>query len=174
VPPDDVAGAFVRIAHRVVWCSLATVDRRGRPRSRVVHPIWERADGRLAGWVVTRPTPLKRAHLAASPYVSLSYWDPRHDIAVAECRASWVQDAAGRARAWELFRAAEPPLGYDPATIWPGGPDAPDAAVLRLDPWRLRAADAASLAKGEEALTWRETSPPGARTPQTASRGLTP
>ena len=33
---------FVAIAHRVVWATVATVDRRSRPRSRVLHPIWAR------------------------------------------------------------------------------------------------------------------------------------
>jgi hypothetical protein len=42
---------------------------------------------------------------------------PAHDVAVAECRATWVDDLATRERAWELFRAAPPPLGHDPATI---------------------------------------------------------
>ena len=142
---------FVAIAHRIVWCSLATVDRKGRPRSRVVHPIWERDGDRLVGWVVTRPTALKRAHVAHSPYVSCSYWDQAHDVAVAECRAAWAADPE---RAWALFRAAPPPLGYDPLTIFPEGPAGPGAAVLRLEPWRIRAADAASLSSGEPALVW--------------------
>jgi hypothetical protein len=38
-PPSAVTDAFVAIAHRIVWCTLATVDRVGRPRSRVVPPI---------------------------------------------------------------------------------------------------------------------------------------
>jgi hypothetical protein len=147
--PADVADAFVAIAHRIVWCTLATVDRRGRPRSRLVHPIWERADDGLVGWLVTRPTPLKLAHLRHSPYVSCSYWDARHDVAVAECRAAWAPDAA--THVWELYRAAPPPLGYDPATMFSND----DVTVLRLDPWRLRAADAQTLAAGEPALVWR-------------------
>jgi hypothetical protein len=154
-PPADVAEAFVAIAHRVVWCTLATVDRRGRPRSRLVHPIWEPADGGLVGWVASRPTPLRRAHLAATPYVSCSYWDPVHDVAVAECRAAWVTDPDVRAHAWDCFRAAAPPLGHDPATIWPAGLADPHAGVLRLDPWRLRAAGAATLAAGGAANSWR-------------------
>jgi hypothetical protein len=64
------AEAFVAVAHRVVWCNLATVDRRGRPRSRLVHPIWERTGDGLTGWIASRPTPLRRAHLAATPFVS--------------------------------------------------------------------------------------------------------
>jgi hypothetical protein len=131
---------FLAVAHRIVWCTLATVDRRNRPRSRVVHPIWERTDDGLVGWVTTRPTPLKLAHLGHSPYVSCSYWDPDHDIAVAECHADWVDDLDTRHHAWDLFRSADAPLGHDPYTIWPDGPANPDAAVLRLTPWRVRVA----------------------------------
>ena len=130
---------FVQVAHRVVWCTVATVDRRGRPRSRVLHPIWETArDGTLTGWITTRRTPLKLAHLTHAPFVSCSYWSPDHDTAVAECRARWETDPAEAERVWELFRAAPAPLGHDPATIWPDGPGSADAGLLRLDPWRLR------------------------------------
>jgi hypothetical protein len=153
--PETLAEAFVAIAHRVVWASVATVDRRGRPRSRVMHPLWERTDHGLVGWVTSRPTPLKVAHLGRTPFVSCTYWDPRHDVAVADCAAHWVDDASERARVWELFRAAPPPLGHDPATIWPQGPAAADAGVLRLDPWRLRAATAAQIASGDAAPAWR-------------------
>jgi hypothetical protein len=159
VETASVAAEFVAIAHRVVWATLATVDRRGRPRSRVVHPIWEPVGEGVVGWVTSRPTPLKRAHLARTPFVSVSYWDAAHDVAVAECDARWVEDVEERARVWELCRAAPAPLGHDPAAVWPAGPASPDAGVLRLDPWRLRAATAARLAAGEPAAVWRR---PGA------------
>jgi len=133
---------FRQIAHRVVWCSVATVDHKDRPWSRILHPYWELADGRLTGWVITRSTPLKRAHLTHSPYLSCCYWDPVHDVAVAECRAEWVDDTVEREHAWRLFRAAPPPLGYDPAQIFPDGPGSPGSAVLRLTPWRLRVTEA--------------------------------
>jgi hypothetical protein len=48
-----VDDAFATIAHRIVWCTVATVDRRGRPRSRILHPYWERADDGLVGWITT-------------------------------------------------------------------------------------------------------------------------
>jgi len=133
--PAELAGAFVRVAHRVVWCTLVTVDRRGRPRSRVVHPIWE--PDPLTGWLFTRPTPLKVAHLAASPYVSCSYWDPRHEVAVAECRAEFRDDEDTRKYLWDLFASAPEPLGYDPKIL--GGEDHrdPKITVLRLTPWRI-------------------------------------
>ena len=34
----SVAPAFVEMAHRIVWASVATVDLQGRPRSRVLNP----------------------------------------------------------------------------------------------------------------------------------------
>src|SRR3954470_21495415 len=92
--PDE----FVAIAHRIVWCTVATVDQRNRPRSRVMHPVWFQDDQGLHALASARPTPLKRAHLAHSPYVSCSYWDPAHDVAVADCRAEWVVE---RRAAWE-------------------------------------------------------------------------
>jgi hypothetical protein len=139
---SSVAPLFVEIAHRIVWCSVSTVDRAGRPRSRVLHPYWEWDGASLVGWVATMPTPLKRAHLAGTPYVSCSYWAPSHDVAIAECRAELVYDDDVRTRIWNLFKETPPPLGYDPGGIGVPGWDSPTApafAVLKLHPWRLRA-----------------------------------
>jgi hypothetical protein len=152
----SVAEQFIAVAHRIVYCTLATVDRRGRPRSRLVHPVWRLdEDGLLHGVVGTRPTPLKRAHLAHAPHVSCSYWDPAHDVAVAECDARWVEDVAGRERAWALMAGAAAPVGYDPATIWPDGPSSEAFAVIALEPWRVSVAGAAELARGERPAVWR-------------------
>lgn len=108
--------AFVDIAHRVVWASVATVDRRGRPR--VLHPYWQRVGDGPVGWVFTRPTPLKVAHLAAAPYASCSYWEPAgHESAVAECAADLVDDADTRRLVWDLFENAGPPVDHPPAHV---------------------------------------------------------
>ncbi len=155
VVDTSVSDAFVAVAHRIVWCTVATVDRHNRPRSRVLHPYWEQTDDGLTGWITTRPTALKVAHLAHSPYVSCSYWDPTHDAVVAECGAEWVDDVDVRRHAWELFRAAPEPLGHDPGTIWPDGPATPDAGVLRLTPWRLRVAGMETLLGRAPVLTWQ-------------------
>ncbi|HRW04701.1 MAG TPA: hypothetical protein P5121_06390 [Caldilineaceae bacterium] len=85
---NETAPAFVEMAHRIVWCTVATVGSKGRPRSRILHPIWEWDGQTLVGWIGTSPTPTKRAHLAASDYASLSYWAQTHDTCVAECRVS--------------------------------------------------------------------------------------
>jgi len=136
-PPSVVLEDFVRIAHRIVWCTLVTVDRQGRPRSRVVHPYWERTSDGVTGWLFTRPTPLKRAHLARTPFVSCSYWDPAQEVAVAECAASWQDDASTRRYVWDLFSAAEEPLGYDPRILGSTDHLDPKITVLRMVPWRL-------------------------------------
>lgn len=140
-PPDGLLTEFVRIAHRIVWCTVATVDGRGRPRSRVLHPYWERVDASVTGWALTRPTPLKRAHLAHRPFVSCSYWDPAHEVAVAECDAELVDDEPIRRRVWDLFEAATAPLGYDPRIL--NVADHRDASiiVLKMTPWRLSTAN---------------------------------
>ena len=150
----STAEQFVAIAHRVVWCTLATVDRRNRPRSRIVHPVWEIRGEALHGVLATRPTALKLAHLAHAPHVSCTYWDPEHDVAVAECAARWLPEPE-RDEAWERIAQAPAPVGYDPATIWPGGPQSADFAVIGLEPWRVSATTATALARGERARVWR-------------------
>lgn len=153
-----VAPAFVEMAHRIVWCSAATVDSQERPRSRILHPIWQWDGNRLIGWIGTGPTPVKRAHLDAHPYISLNYWHPSHDTCVAECRATWAFDDETCTVVWELFRNAPEPVGYDPAMIpaWES-PTSESFAVLRLEPWRLRVFPGSVLmGQGGEVLNWRE------------------
>ena len=152
-----VAPAFVEMAHRIVWASVATVDAQGRPWSRILHPIWQWDGERLVGWIGTGPTPTKRAHLAAHPYASVNYWTPTHDTCVADCHATLAFDEETRIKVWDLFRTAPPPVGYDPAIVpaWKG-PTSDAFAVLRLDPWHLRVfPGSVLLGQGGEVLTWR-------------------
>lgn len=155
---EDIAPSFVEMAHSIVWASVATVDADGRPRSRVLHPIWEWDGTALAGWIATVPTPLKKAHLAAHPEISVSYWAPSHDTASAECVAEWKTDDATCLQIWEKFKNGPEPVGYDPAIIpqWADGPSSPDFAALRLTPYRLRLMEGTVMTKGEGALlNWR-------------------
>jgi hypothetical protein len=149
---------FFAIARRVVWCTMVTVDRSSRPRSRIVHPLWELDGASLVGWVVTRPTPLKVAHLAAHPHVSCSYWDQAQDVAIAECDASWAPEA--KDHVWALCRSEPPPLGFDPDGLRSAELE---PTVLRLDPWRLSAAPMARFTAGEAPLTWTRAEAGGGR-----------
>jgi pyridoxine/pyridoxamine 5'-phosphate oxidase len=154
----EVAPAFVTMAHQIVWCSAATVDAHGRPRSRILHPIWEWDGNRLVGWIATAPTSPKRAHLDANPFVSLSYWAPSQDTYVADCRVTWALDEATRVEVWNRFASAPAPVGYDPAII-PGwdSPQSETFAALRLEPWHLQVfPGSVLLGQGGEVLDWRE------------------
>ena len=154
---QETAPAFVAMAHTIVWCGVATVDAKQRPRTRVLHPIWEWDGTQLTGWIATGPTPTKRAHLSASPFVSLNYWAPSQDTCVAECSATWAFDDETRTRVWNLFANGPAPVGYDPKMI-PGWTKPTDAtfAALRLEPWRLRVFPGSVLmGQGGTVLTWQ-------------------
>ena len=152
----EIAPGFIETAHRVVWATVATVDQQGRPRSRVLHPIWEFDGDRLVGWIGTGPTPVKVAHLERNPFVSVNYWDPQQDIATAECRAELLDDDETCTRVWNLLENAPEPVGYDPTTI-PAWNEPTDAAfvVMRLDPWRLRVFPGSLILQGSgDILDW--------------------
>ncbi len=153
----EIAPDFVEMAHKIVWCAVATVDEQSRPRTRILHPIWEFDGVALVGWVMTGQTPIKVAHLNNSPYVSCNYWTPEHDTCLAECKAAWVEDAAGKAAVWDKFANGPEPVGYDPTMI-PGwdSPASPSFAALRLDPWRLRVMPAAAMLTGEGTRVWNQ------------------
>jgi len=144
----ELRDEFFRITREIVWATVATVDTRGRPRTRILHPIWEERDGTPVGWVGTSRSPLKEKHLSATPYVSCAYWSPKQETAQADCRAAWA--SGERERVWQMFLDAEPPLGYDPASIppWKDGPLGGAFDVLRLDPWRIMLLTAEDLASG--------------------------
>ena len=155
---DVTAPAFVAVAHRIVWATVATVDTAGRPRSRILHPLWEWDGEQLVGWIATGPTPTKVAHLRSTPFASVNYWDSRHDVATAECRAELLYDEPTRTRIWNAFLNAPEPVGYDPSIVpvWTKPTD-PTFAVLRLDPWRLRVMPGSMMLGGDgDLLTWRE------------------
>jgi hypothetical protein len=157
-----VAPEFVEMAHRIVWATVATVDGAGRPRSRVLHPIWEWDGSSLVGWAGTAPASPKARHLEHTAYASCTYWAPSHDTCTAECRARLLVDDETCRRVWALLKEAPEPLGYDPGGIGVPGwdsPTAPGFGVLRLDPWRLRVMPGVVMTEGRAdlLLTWQQT-----------------
>ena len=153
---DETATAFVDVAHRVVWATVATVAESGEPRTRVLHPIWEFDGEHLVGWIATGPHSPKARDLAHEPRVSLTYWDPAQDIATAECVTVWEDDIEAKRTGWQRFVDGPAPVGYDPAII-PGwdGPESAAFGILRLEPYRLRVFPGTLLVRGTgELLTW--------------------
>ncbi|CAN5891943.1 pyridoxamine 5'-phosphate oxidase family protein [soil metagenome] len=157
-PLAEVAPPFIETAHRIVWCTVATVDDQQRPRTRILHPLWSWDGDQLHGVIATSPTPVKVANLEASPYVSCNYWSPEQDVVTADCHATWSFDDDTCAHVWEAFKAEPEPVGYDPAMIppWSQGPTGDAFAVLRLQPWRLRVFPGSVLmGQGGDVLNWR-------------------
>ena len=146
----DIEKDFLARVRQIVWCNVATVDRRGRPRSRILHPLWE---GRT-GWILTGRHTLKTEHLAANPHVSLCYANSDLQQVYVDCRAEWADDPADKARLWDLFAATPPPIGYDPIAFWPHGKQDPTFGVLKLTPWRIEVTSLADLVSGSGKI-WR-------------------
>ena len=155
-PLETVAPAFVEMAHRIVWAVAATVDPEGRPRTRVLHPVWQWDGASLTGWVATSPLSPKAGHLAEHPALSLTYWSPDHDTCTADCSTVWESSDEERQAGWDRFASAPPPVGYDPSIIpsW-DSPKSPGFGILRLEPHRLRVMPGTVMLTGQgEALTW--------------------
>lgn len=154
---EKAANGFVAMAHKIAWATVATVDNHDRPRTRVLHPLWDFSDGVLTGVIATGPTPAKTADLANSPFLSCGYWSPDQDVCRADCKVEWAFDDATCVETWDRFKTAPAPVGYDPAIIpaWSEGPTSPAFAVLKLQPYRLRIMPGTLMTAGEgELLTW--------------------
>ncbi|MDQ3694417.1 MAG: pyridoxamine 5'-phosphate oxidase [Chloroflexota bacterium] len=144
----EIEPEFVERAHRMVWCDLATVGSDGRPRTRVVHPIWQ---GPVAYVTSLRVGP-KADDIARNPYVSLAYVCDHLKPAYAECVADWIDDPETRRQFWELTATVPEPLGYDTEAMF-GSYDFPHLSIMRLKPWRVRlevAGDQAALRVWQE------------------------
>ena len=153
---EQIAPAFISVAHRIVWATVATVDPSGSPRTRILHPIWEWDGERLTGWIATGPQTPKARDLAHQSRISLTYWDASQDVATADCDSFWETDADSRRRGWDRFFNAPDPVGYDPSIIpaWES-PDVAAFGILRIEPYRLRVMPGSLLLAGSgELLIW--------------------
>jgi hypothetical protein len=124
----------------IVYATMTTVDTKGRPRARILIPVWEVVDGKPVGWLATYRSPVKEAHLANNPHTTFSYWTPRQNAASVDTVAEWVAqgDLKTRQHVWDLYRRTSPKgAGYDLGQFWNGIHD-PKLHILRLDPWRVQ------------------------------------
>ncbi|MEV2266707.1 pyridoxamine 5'-phosphate oxidase family protein [Nonomuraea africana] len=146
---------FEDIVGDVVYATMTTVDAKGRPRSRVLLPIWEMTGDSPVGWLATFDTPVKRAHLAGNPHATFSYWSPAQNTVAVDTVARWETDEAVKKAVWELYRQGSPPgVGYDPQAYWRRGPEDPGYHLLRMDPWRIQVLRGRDLATGRPSRIW--------------------
>ena len=140
---EEIQTEFMRRVSQAVYCNMATVDRKGRPRSRMLHPVWEVATGWCISWKA-----LKNKHLELNPFVSLAYIQDRDKPVYVDCRAEWVDDENEKHRIWELHKKLPPPLGFDPEAGY--GEHLATSALLKFTPWRVELGNL-----GGEPLIWR-------------------
>jgi hypothetical protein len=159
VPFSEIEDDFLRITAATVFCVASTVDQQGRPRGRMLHPIFVARDGRPLGWALTGRTALKTRHLAANPHMSCAYWTPSHDTVFADCAATWVDDEAEKEEVWELFLTTPVPLGWGPEGMAGYGSQRwrdPLFTPLRLQPWRVQVMRGEEYPTGElSGRVWR-------------------
>ena len=148
-----IQSEFLARLSQAVYCNMATIDRQDRPRSRVVHPVWEGS----TGWLISRPGSPKFKHLERNPHVSLAY--TCHDIyqpVYVDCTAAWVQDRQEQQRVWRYYQSLPPPLGFDPEPHY-GSIDHPLFGLLKLTPWRVEIASLVISETGDseiQRLVW--------------------
>jgi hypothetical protein len=97
-----------------------------------MHPVWSWSSPIPTALVTAWPTPIKRAN----PAVACFYWGPGHDTVAIDATATWL-DRDERVAAWEAIKSVAPPVGFDPAMIWPDGPGTPDCGILRFEAHRV-------------------------------------
>lgn len=137
IPFDEIAALARPIVERIVFATVATVSPSGRVRTRVMHPVWFWNAPTPTALISARRTPLKIAHIGSGAEISCSYWDPAHETVTIEAMARWVEGDQVEA-AWQRVAAVDPPVGFDPAIVWPDGPGSDDCGFLRLRAHRIR------------------------------------
>jgi general stress protein 26 len=133
---DEMQTEFMRRVNEAVYCVLTTVDRKNRPRSRLMHPIW---DGPI-GWVISWPQSHKAKHLLHNPAVSLAYFADKEKPVYVDGIAEWIDGRQEKERIWKLHQTLPPPLGFDPQPGY-GSIDHPYYGLLRVTPWRIELAN---------------------------------
>ena len=79
---------FLERVQEAIYCNLATIDLKGRPRSRIVHPVWEGS----VGWIISWPVTPKFKQIERNPHVSLAYIHDINKPVYVEGTAEWIMD----------------------------------------------------------------------------------
>lgn len=129
---NDIKSEFSTRVEKMIWCNVATISPKQRPRSRIMHPVWEGS----TGWVTSRRFATKAKHLEANPYVSLAYVADVAKPVYIECKAAWEDDMDEKIRVWDFLKSTPEPYGFDPTMLFQTQ-DNPNYGLLRLTPWRI-------------------------------------
>ncbi len=146
----EIEAEFSKRVRSMVWCSVATIDSQQRPRSRILHPIWEGS----TGWITTHRNSYKSRHLEKNPYVSLAYTKEVMQPVYVDCLTEWVTDLAEKKRVWEVFKTTPEPVGFDPAHDFIS-PDHENFGLLKLTPWRIDIVSFPAPSFEEGTLVWK-------------------
>jgi uncharacterized pyridoxamine 5'-phosphate oxidase family protein len=146
----EIEAEFSRRVAKMIWCSAATVDGQGRPRSRILHPLWEGA----TGWICTHRTSFKHKHLARNPFMSLAYITDLMQPVYVDVQTAWEADLAEKRRVWDFFKSTPEPLGFDPAQDFIAY-DHPNFGLLKLMPWRIALVSFPAPSHEEGQRIWR-------------------
>jgi hypothetical protein len=147
---SEIEEEFFRRVQSMIWCNVATVDHQQRPRSRLLHPIWEGA----TGWIATHRNSYKRKHLAHNPYVSLAYITNIMQPVYVDCTAMWIEELEQKRRIWELFKNTPAPVGFDPAPDFVSA-EHENFGLLKLTPWRIALVSFPAASHAEGQRIWR-------------------
>nr|WP_252980942.1 hypothetical protein [Streptomyces chartreusis] len=165
---SEIEAAFVKYVQQTVYCTMITVDRRNRPRARVVQPVWETVDERPVGWLAVFRTPVKAAHLANNPHTTYAYWHPCQDAVFVDGVSAWVDDRHTKLRGWELYRRTSPRASATTRTsTGAAAPTAPTTSCCASTPGACRSCAARTCA----AVSGRSTHRPEGRCPRPRTSG---
>ncbi len=142
----EIKVEFMARVSAAIYCSMTTVDHRNRPRSRMMHPIWDD----VISWVISWPQSHKAKHLEHNPYVSLAYIQDKDKPVYVDCVAEWMNSESDKQHVWVLHQTIAPPLGFDPQPHY-GSIHNQYYGVLKFTPWRIELANL-----GGEPLVWRK------------------
>jgi uncharacterized pyridoxamine 5'-phosphate oxidase family protein len=148
---SDIQADFHKRTSDAVWCSVATVDEQQRPRSRILHPLWEGS----TGWILTHRSSYKSKHLALNSFVSLAYIKDVMNPVYVDCKTEWVDDAEVKKRIWDWVKSIPEPLGFDPAHDFIS-PDHENFGLLKLTPWRIDLVSFPAPSFDEGTKVWRQ------------------
>jgi general stress protein 26 len=131
VDPSEAAAFFQDVdaaTKKAIWSAVATVTENGEPRVRMVHPTWE---GQTL-WFATGATSPKAAQIAANPNIDVQFQVAPPDFVhiLVRGRAEIITDPGEKKRVWDV-------IDYDLNDFWPGGPEDPGYAPVKVAPSRV-------------------------------------